>query len=64
MRINGWGADLEMLALARKFILKIIELPIKWESKERSTVKTGAFLQTLKELLQIRRRMQKFNVQN
>jgi len=53
--INGWGADLEMLAIAKTYNLKIKEAPVKWESQDDSTVSSNAFLNTLKELFIIRK---------
>lgn len=53
--VNGWGADLEMLAIARNLNFKIKEAPIKWESQDESTVRSHAFINTLKELFVIRK---------
>lgn len=53
--LNGWGADLEMLAIARIFNFKIKEAPITWEAQDDSTVRPHAFLSTLKELFVIRK---------
>jgi glycosyltransferase involved in cell wall biosynthesis len=53
--INGWGADLEMLAIAHNLGYKIKEAPIRWESQDESTVRSHAFLYTLKELFVIRK---------
>lgn len=53
--VNGWGADLEMLAIARNFNFKIKEAPVKWEAQNESTVRSHAFVYTLKELFVIRK---------
>ena len=53
--LNGWGADLEMLAIARIFNFKIKEAPVKWEAQDDSAVRPHAFLSTLKELFVIRK---------
>ncbi|MCJ7826582.1 glycosyltransferase, partial [Patescibacteria group bacterium] len=37
--INGWGNDSETLYLAKKFNMRIIELPIHWENDPRTKVK-------------------------
>lgn len=53
--LSGWGADLEMLAIARIFGLKIKEAPVIWEAQGDSAVRSHAFLYTLKELFVIRK---------
>lgn len=52
--INGWGADLEMLAIAKHYGFKIKEAPVTWESQDESTVRSHAFIHTLQELFAIR----------
>lgn len=52
--VNGWGADLEMLAIARMLKFKIKEAPVRWEAQDESTVRSHAFIHTLKELFKIR----------
>ncbi len=52
-RVYGWGADIEMLVIAKKFNYKIKEVPIVWCDKAHSMVQANAFLQTLKELVKI-----------
>jgi dolichyl-phosphate beta-glucosyltransferase len=53
--IEGWGADMEMLAIARYLGLRIKEIPVVWEAQDGTKIKPLAFLHTLKELWQIRR---------
>lgn len=53
--INGWGIDLEILALAKYLGFKIKELPVVWEAQNESTVRSHAFFHTLKELFKIRK---------
>lgn len=53
--INGWGADLEMIAIARIFNFKIKETPVVWEAQDKSTLNSNAFLYILKELFVIRK---------
>lgn len=57
--IAGWGADLEMLAIAREFGLITKELPVHWEAQDESTVASHAFIGTLRELFQIRKNLRK-----
>lgn len=53
--VNGWGADLEMLAIAKNFGFKIKEAPVVWEYQAGSRVRAGGILNTLKELFKIRK---------
>lgn len=55
--VNGWGSDLEMLAIARIFKFKIKEAPVKWEAQDESTVRSHAFIHTLKELFIIKKKV-------
>jgi hypothetical protein len=53
--LNGWGTDLEMLAIARVFKLKIKEAPVRWIAQDESSVRSHAFLKTFGELLKVRK---------
>jgi dolichyl-phosphate beta-glucosyltransferase len=53
-RINGWGFDVEVLALAKKLGYGIKEVPVHWVNDVRSTVKASAYLTTLLDTLKIR----------
>jgi dolichyl-phosphate beta-glucosyltransferase len=53
-RINGWGFDVEILALAKKFGYKIKEIPVHWVNDPKSHVRVSAYLKTLWETLKIR----------
>jgi dolichyl-phosphate beta-glucosyltransferase len=55
--IQGWGFDLEVLALARKLGYSMKEAPIVWHEIGHSAVKAGAFFSTLRELVVIRKRV-------
>jgi dolichyl-phosphate beta-glucosyltransferase len=55
--IQGWGFDLEVLALARKLGYRMKEAPITWHEIGHSALKTGAFISTLRELVVIRKRV-------
>ena len=37
--INGWGFDVEILFLANKYSLSVLELPINWYHKDQSKIK-------------------------
>lgn len=53
-KIDRWGFDIEMLALARKFGYKIKEVPINWNNDPSSHVKLSAYFQVLMETVKIR----------
>lgn len=55
--INGWGFDVEALALARKFGFKIKELSVVWADQEGSKIGFWAYPQVLWQVLKIRWRM-------
>jgi len=57
MRAIRWGGDFEILALGKKMGYKIVEVPITWIDSGQSTVGIGGYLQTLKELFQVKWRM-------
>ncbi|OGN09816.1 MAG: hypothetical protein A3J46_00345 [Candidatus Yanofskybacteria bacterium RIFCSPHIGHO2_02_FULL_41_11] len=55
LTIYGWGFDIEVLALARKFGYKIKEVPINWKNDiVNSKVTLGAYFQVLKETVKVR----------
>jgi len=56
-KINGWGFDVECLALARKMAFKIKEIPVHWVNDTSSRVKASAYLQVLMETIRIRLRL-------
>ncbi len=53
-KINGWGFDIEALALARHFGYKIKEIPVHWINDAKSHVKLSAYLKTFVENAKIR----------
>jgi dolichyl-phosphate beta-glucosyltransferase len=53
-KINGWGFDVEILALAKKFGYKIKEIPVHWMNDEGSKVKMSSYFKVLIETLKIR----------
>jgi glycosyltransferase involved in cell wall biosynthesis len=52
--IYRWAFDVEILAIARKFKLKIQEAPVTWVNDEESHVKFSGKIKMLLEVLQIR----------
>lgn len=60
LKVDRWGGDFELLALARKMKYEIIEVPVVWEDAGLSLVGVsgmGGYVSTLKELLQVKWRM-------
>lgn len=54
LKVDRWGFDIEILALARKFGYKIKTVPIVWINDEESKVSMSGYIDTLKELFQIK----------
>ena len=54
LKIDRWGFDIEILALAGKFGYKIKTVPVVWINDEESKVSIGGYVNTLKELFQIK----------
>ncbi|MBI4125829.1 MAG: glycosyltransferase family 2 protein [Deltaproteobacteria bacterium] len=54
LTIGGWGFDVEMLALAKKFGYKIKEVPVDWKNDPHSHIGLKAYFQVLVETVKIR----------
>lgn len=54
LTIFGWGFDVEVLALARKFGYKIKELPVTWNNDPDSKVNIWAYPQVLMQTVKVR----------
>ena len=54
LKIDRWGFDIEILALAKKFSYKIKTVPVVWINDEESKVSMSGYVNTLKELFQIK----------
>lgn len=54
LTIDRWGFDVELLAVARQRGLKVAERPIRWENDPNSKVAASAYLEVLKEVVQVR----------
>lgn len=54
LTIDRWGFDVEALAVARLRRYKISEQPIRWVNDLGSKVSAAAYLQVLKEVVQVR----------
>lgn len=53
-KIDRWGFDIEVLALAKKLEFKIKEVPVHWENPAESKVNLKSYIQVLSELFKIR----------
>lgn len=53
-KVDRWGFDIEVLALARKVGFRIKEVPVRWIHDPDSKVGAGAYLNTLWDLARIR----------
>lgn len=53
-KINGWGFDIEALALARSLGFHIKEMPVRWVNDAASHVKLSAYLKVFVENVKIR----------
>ena len=53
-KITTWGFDIEVLLIAKRHGFRIKELPVVWINPDDSKVGLGAYVSTLKELLQIK----------
>ena len=59
LTIDRWGFDVEALAVARQMGFKIAERPIRWVNDADSKVSIKAYLEVLKEVVQVRLNMWK-----
>lgn len=55
-RVDGFAFDAEILYLARRWGMRVAELPVTWRYGEMSTVRLHHGPQTLAEIVKIRRR--------
>jgi glycosyltransferase involved in cell wall biosynthesis len=53
-KIDGWGFDIEALALARHFGYRIAVIPARWIDHAETHVRTWNYVTTLWETLQVR----------
>lgn len=55
--VDGWGFDVEALAVARRLGFSVVEVPITWAHMEESRVTAFSYLVTLTEVLGVRFRL-------
>jgi dolichyl-phosphate beta-glucosyltransferase len=56
-RIDRWGFDAEVLALARALGYQIKEMPIHWINDDRSHVRLSSYFEVLLDALKVRWRL-------
>lgn len=57
--VNGWGFDVEALAIANRLGFRTVEVPVAWSHMEDSRVTALSYLTTLREVLGVRWRMRR-----
>lgn len=57
--IDGWGFDVELLALARAQGFPLAEVPVEWSHVDGGHIRASSYLTTLRDLLTIRRRLRR-----
>jgi len=55
--VDGWGFDVEALAVARRLGYDLVEVPVTWTHMEESRVTAFSYLVTLTEVLGVRFRL-------
>jgi glycosyltransferase involved in cell wall biosynthesis len=57
--IDQWCFDVETLALARQFGLRIKEIPVRWVNNPHSSVRWSSYFSTFRDLLKISFKLRK-----
>jgi dolichyl-phosphate beta-glucosyltransferase len=57
MTVDRWGGDFELLILAQYLGYQITEVPVVWHDAGKSLLGPWGYLQTLRELLQVKGRL-------
>jgi glycosyltransferase involved in cell wall biosynthesis len=55
--VDGWSFDLEVLARARAYGLRIQEVPVRWENDERSKARIGQLPREFGHVYRLRRQL-------
>ena len=55
--VDGWGFDVEILALVRRRGVEPVEVGIHWEHRPDGSVGPAAYLRTIADVVRIRRRL-------
>ncbi len=59
---DGWAVDVELLAVARRVGVPVIEVPVAWHHVDGTKVRIGSYPRTLAEVARIRRRVRRIPV--
>jgi len=59
--IDGWGFDIEVLALARALDYKVGIIPAHWINDDRSNMRLRSYLRALRDIVRLRARMRRFS---
>jgi len=51
--IDGFGFDIELIAIAQAHRLRVIEIPVQWNNSQESKVNLASYWSTLGELIKI-----------
>ena len=60
--IDGWGFDIEILALARAFNFKIGIIPAQWINDNRSHMGLSDYIRALRDTLRLKARMRRLRL--
>lgn len=55
--IDGWGFDVELLTLARRFDFAAVEVPVTWAHVDGGSITSLAYVTTLKDVARVRWRL-------
>lgn len=58
--IDGWGFDIEVLALARSLNYKIGIIPAHWINDDRSNMRLRSYMRALIDIVRLRARLRRF----
>lgn len=57
LRSAGWMSDVESLVRVRRAGLRVLEIPVRWTNAAESKVRLKSYLQSLVELISLRRHL-------
>lgn len=60
LKTPGWGFDVEVLALAKRFGYSVAQIPVLWSHRDPSALRFSGYLKTLIEIGKIRWRLWNF----
>lgn len=54
-QLDGWGFDIEVLALCRRLGFEIVEVPVRWNHIGGGKISLASYASTLAEVMRVRR---------